>query len=556
MNKRAVIIVLVVFLIVFMAACSGGNSGGSGSNAGGQTSQSNSGNSGTGGSSGTGGNSDTKEPAQEPKPEPVEVSFTVLSNDGGHAYAKQAKKNDPFYDEMSRLFSEYIGQPTHINFEFVPADDYSQQLTVRFASKDVPEVVSSTSIADKGHPTAVENGVFLPLNDLIDQYGPNLKAKIPDYVWENPAISRDGVIYGIPKMLTPINPAALYVRADWLEKLNMKAPETLDEYLAFFEAVKQTDLNGNGQHDEIGYPMRGAWGFSNAFFNAFGLNPGSYHEVDGKFIPDIINPKMVEAVKFYKTLYDNGYIPKDFLTWKDVDWTNSIRNSQAAVWSHDLRNLGSSWATNNFNDPNVKVDVLPGFKQENGEYYLGARGLGVAKVFMIMSGTKNPERIVQWLDWTYSDDEQKNRFFNFGIEGRNYTVENGDIKWDSASEQNNLEKGFHQTMIYPGGDARMSTEVIEKQGGVDIEVIKRGMEYEEKNLWYDPTINMPALESMNAKPELTHTAGSLFHEMLAKAITGVEDVDTAFNNFVAEWKKRGGDAVIEEATAWYNSTKK
>jgi putative aldouronate transport system substrate-binding protein len=504
----------------------------------------------------TNANTNTNSETDKKPAEPVPASFTILSNDGGHAYAKQAQKDDVFYKEMSKLFSEYIGQPTTINFEFIPAADYAQQQTVRFASGAIPEVVSSTSISDKGHPTAVENGIFLPLNDLIDKYGPNLKKNIPDYIWKNPRISKDGKIYAVPKMLTPINPAALYVRGDWLEKLNMKKPETLDEYLAFFEAVKNTDLNENGKQDEFGYTVRGGWGFSNHFFYAFGLAPGSWHEVNGEFIPDIINPKMVEAVKFYKKLYDNGYIPKDYLSYKAADWTNSIRSGRAAVWSHDIRNLASSWATQHFVEKDkVKVDVLPGFKNEKGEVILGPKGLGVAKVFMITKDTKHPERFIQFLDWTYSDDPAKNKFFSFGIEGRNYTEENGTIKWDSTTEQNVLEKAFHQTMIYPGGDARMNIEVLEKQGGVDLNVLKQGMEYAANNLYDDPSINMPALESMKTRPELTHTPGSLFQEMLAKAITGKEDVNKAFNDFVAEWKKRGGDEVIKEATAWYNSVK-
>jgi ABC-type glycerol-3-phosphate transport system substrate-binding protein len=397
----------------------------------------------------------------------------------------------------------------------------------------------------------------LQLNDLIDKYGPNLKKKIPQYVWDSPKISKDGKIYAIPQLLNPMTPAALFVRQDWLDKLGMKTPETLDDFLAFFEAVKKNDLNGNGKNDEIAYPMRGNFGFSNAFFGAFGLWPGEWQFVDGKFIPDIINPKMKDAVNFYKTLYDKGYIDRDFLNAKDADWTNAIRSGRAAMWSHDLRNIGTSWRADTFTDKNVKLGLLPGFKGADGKFKIQPRILGVGKIAILMKDTKNPERFVQFLDWAYSDDPAKNKFFRFGIKDRNYTEENGQIKWDQSSQTNkDGESGFYQTVIYPAGDTRMDTPVVEIGGAIAPALFKKGLEYIDKNLWDDPALNMPVLEAIKTKPELDIGLGSLFLEMLVKAITGKEKVDTVFDSFVSEWKKRGGDQAIEEATTWYNSTRK
>ena len=50
---------------------------------------------------------------------------------------------------------------------------------------------------------------------------------------------------------------------------------------------------------------------------------------------------MKDAMKFYKMLYDNGYINKDFINVKDADWSKAIQDDKVATWSHDLRNLNS-----------------------------------------------------------------------------------------------------------------------------------------------------------------------------------------------------------------------
>src|SRR5690606_24602348 len=100
-------------------------------------------------------------------------------------------------------------------------------------------------------------GVFIPLNDLIDQYAPNLK-KLLD---ENPDIRAgmtmpDGNIYGMPTIYDANFPSVLvgsklWYNEDWLAEIGMEEPQTVDEFYDYLVAVKNTDLNGNGQQDEI-----------------------------------------------------------------------------------------------------------------------------------------------------------------------------------------------------------------------------------------------------------------------------------------------------------------
>lgn len=492
------------------------------------------------------------------------VSFTILSNDGGQAYAKKAKPGDPFYKEMSKLFSDSIGQPTTINFDFIPSADYAQQMITRFASNDIPEIVSSTGLQDKGNAKAVENGQFVPLNDLIDKYGPNLKKKIPQSVWESPRISENGKIYGIPKMLNPMDPAAFFVRQDWLDKLNMKAPTTLQEYLDFFKAVKNTDLNGDGKKNEVGYVVRDAFGMSNAFFGAFHLDPsggpgnsGEWQFVGGQFIPDIINPKMKDAVAFYKTLYDNGYMNRDFLQTKATQWTNYVYNGLTATWSSDIRQTVTSWSPARFAEKDkVKPGFLPGFKQDDGKILLKAKSLGVAKVFFVTKKMKDPARFVQFMNWCYSDDPKKDMFFDFGLEGQNHTNSNGKITFDSNSKVNVEQAAFFETMIDPASDARMDEAVLKAKGGADLNVLKKGVGIDNNNLWDDPALNMPLPKAMEGKPELSTGVGSLFLDYLTKAITGKVDVNKGFDTFVSQWEQRGGADAIKEATAWYKANHK
>ncbi|MGO4276391.1 ABC transporter substrate-binding protein, partial [Paenibacillus sp. TAF58] len=66
---------------------------------------------------------------------------------------------------------------------------------VMFASNDIPDVVGSIGgPGSKSMSGSVENGVFMPLDELLKQYGPNLLKVVPKAAWDS--VSYEGKIYG------------------------------------------------------------------------------------------------------------------------------------------------------------------------------------------------------------------------------------------------------------------------------------------------------------------------------------------------------------------------
>lgn len=86
---------------------------------------------------------------------------------------------------------------------------------VMFASNDIPDVVGSIGgPGSKSMSGSVENGVFMPLDDLLKQYAPNLMKSIPKAAWDS--VSYEGKIYGVPEFLS--NPSVVrptFVRIYW-----------------------------------------------------------------------------------------------------------------------------------------------------------------------------------------------------------------------------------------------------------------------------------------------------------------------------------------------------
>jgi len=63
----------------------------------------------------------------------------------------------------------------------------------------------------------------------------------------------DGAMYGLPDPGAMPMTDGLVIRQDWLDKLALKAPTTLDEFMTVAKAFTFDDPDGNGKADTYGY---------------------------------------------------------------------------------------------------------------------------------------------------------------------------------------------------------------------------------------------------------------------------------------------------------------
>src|SRR4029453_4320984 len=103
-------------------------------------------------------------------------------------------------------------------------------------------------------------GVFLPLNGLIDQYAPNIKAAMEkEPLLKALNTAPDGNIYGLVAYSQCFHcsyPNKMWVNTKWLKQLGLEMPKTTAEFKAMLKAFKENDPNGNGVHDEV--PLTGS----------------------------------------------------------------------------------------------------------------------------------------------------------------------------------------------------------------------------------------------------------------------------------------------------------
>ncbi|WNQ10463.1 extracellular solute-binding protein [Paenibacillus aurantius] len=477
----------------------------------------------------------------------------VLLSHSEAAYAKQAKDDDPYVKELSKL-SGY-----DLKFEFLGHADYGQQLSLRFASGELADLVRTDSINSTNHSGAVDQGVFQELGPLIDKYAPSLKKKIPETAWKSPRVTKDGKIYGIPVGTGMPADGVVFIRQDWLDKLHMSMPKTLDDYLKFFEGVKKEDMNGNGDpNDEYGIGIFNSfWG--DYFIPAFGVHPGLFNLRDGKLTPDFLDPKMKDAIAFWKKLYDNGYVNPNLFTKKEDEHNASIAKGEVGSWGAAVYQYSAGYGKDNapktfINQPGASISMAEAPKGPDGKGGIGVQGDGIYFVWVIPSKSKNVEESLKFLEWAWTSPEAE-KFYAYGIKGVNYTEENGKINYDSSAPANADKNAFQMYQLSLNMKEIGFASPLVLKVAPEADKLIKGYETASRNMIKHDGLYMPRLKSLSNKPELALGLGSsnLFTDMFAKVVTGKAPLDSAFDNFVADWKKRGGDEVIQEATEWYNS---
>lgn len=86
-----------------------------------------------------------------------------------------------------------------INWENIPDTDYTEKKNLLLASGDLPDAFYAAGFTDYELINYGEDGTLIPLEDLIEQYAPNLKALLdrrPDI--KSSITAPDGHIYGLP----------------------------------------------------------------------------------------------------------------------------------------------------------------------------------------------------------------------------------------------------------------------------------------------------------------------------------------------------------------------
>ncbi|WJH30145.1 extracellular solute-binding protein [Paenibacillus sp. CC-CFT742] len=426
----------------------------------------------------------------------------------------------------------------------------------------------------------IDSGMYQEVGPLFDKYASDTWKKAMEQdpnVWNQ--YSRDGKRMGIPVLdYAYNNDYLLWIRQDWLDKLNMKAPKTIDELEAVMEAFKNNNPDGLAPDKvtplSIGFKtsMNTWMGDPSWIFGAYGTLPFQWNlGADGKLEYGSINPGMKQGLTKLSEWLKKGYIPQEAALWDEnktaepavagtagiipgpywmSGWPllDTVKNVPSAVWKpieipvgpegkamrhgtqfvngvilikKDMEHPEAFFTYENYLFDNY-ADPAPGSPYDNGlfekyDYQLDADGKQLP-IDQIEGGYVNVVRYLLVRDGARIPDAQMKALLNLA---------------DGKEPETKLEK---DVAVNYGPETPAAAKVLLNQEEISY-----------KNMFTGPTT-----ATMKSKLDyLNKIENQAFNEI----IYGKNPVD-AFDTFVQTWKSGGGDQITQEVNEWYNSVKK
>jgi ABC-type glycerol-3-phosphate transport system substrate-binding protein len=218
---------------------------------------------------------------------------------------------------------------------------YPEKMPVLMASGDLPDILQANVQAYL--PQLVAGNLVAPLDEALKKYGKDIVAN-----------QRDGQLafgkqYAIPNQYL-LKYFAQMIRMDWLDKLGLKVPVTMDEFREVARAFTLKDPDGNGKQDTYGTSFRQNVNFIDSFFHAYGVAPG-HHQAgmwrirNGKHTNDWVQPQMKEALLNLASWYKEGLIAPESLTYDWPNWWAQYLQNRIGMWYHQPARLPEMNAT-------------------------------------------------------------------------------------------------------------------------------------------------------------------------------------------------------------------
>ena len=249
-------------------------------------------------------------------------------------------------DLKTNKFSKFIEDKFNIKFDWQlnPSDGAKEKRQISLASGDYPDAYILPSYIDHFSQADLlkygKQGVIVPLNDLIDQYGPNIKAAMvahPDL--KQYITAPDGNIYGLVSYTQCFHcsyPNKMWVNTKWMKQLGIEPPKTTEDFKKMLEAFKTKDPNGNGKQDEV--PLSGSIEDFGVRVVPYLMNGFVYDDdrnylnlKDGKVVSAAITPEWKEGLAYIKSLYDEKLIDPGAFTQNAEAFKKIGENGDAQI---------------------------------------------------------------------------------------------------------------------------------------------------------------------------------------------------------------------------------
>lgn len=337
---------------------------------------------------------------------------------------------------------QWLEEQTNVHIDWIipVSGTEKESFNLLFANEKMPDILRTRNKYQysEGAEAAVEDGYYLRLNELLEEYAPNYMALVnsSDSI-KKEVMTDSGLMWGMYFVYSGEGKACNYgpgIRKDLLDKTGLEMPVTYDDWHTVLTAFKDQlgieaplflNSRASSTHDD--------------WMSGFGVNQ-DFFQVDGQVKYGPLEEGYGEYLEMMKQWYSEGLIYTDFaLASGDTPDETYILNDRVGAWAAFASVMGSQYyLTRGATNPDFMLTgtSFP-VKNEGDVTHLRFADTFVNEyAFAISTDCEYPEIAVKWLDIFYN--MKYNDYFNYGMrEGESYVVnEDGTKSWGDLINHN------------------------------------------------------------------------------------------------------------------------
>lgn len=497
---------------------------------------------------------------------------------------------------FTRYMKALLGIEWKAAWTWIQSEDGDQKYNLAMAANDLPDLcegVNGTILVKMYEADMLEDITDVYENAASKEWVKDKWAPYGNLPWAY--ASYKGRKMGLPYVERLIqNDKLMWIRQDWLDKLGLKAPTTMDELYEVASAFKKAELGQGAKGTTLGIAAQQELGYSwYASFDPIiggvaGTLPGYWtDDGTGKLATGTINPKMKDALALLAKWYKEGLIPADFSTRPTAEAQKLVAGNQAGIHFTPQWDGGWGCAESKKNDPTAvwKAYDVPAGAAGKKKHWSNPF---TNTVYPMRKGVKSAEALMKQTNFLaeWAENPVNRATMDPGIENVTFEIKDGKkvpisnlsfMKWafgsvmgtggggiDPKRDANLLEYRMAEwgKVAEDKRDAEQSTFFDDPTGAAtlsnDAAILAAKVTEEEgiKNLFNSlPTATMVELGAdLGTSGGANNQLGTLCVETFTGIITGQKPL-TAFDEFVTTWTKLGGDKVTAEVNDWYQTQK-
>lgn len=277
-----------------------------------------------------------------------------------------------------------------VNLNLVQPDYYRERTNIMVAAGDTGSIMLLQN--NYQYSDELLRSFAMDLTEDLNAF-PRLKALAAEAAGGR---TIDGRIYGIARPRDPHDAPFPAIRQDWLDRLGLARPKTMEEVYAALRQFAHKDPDGNGKNDTYGmtgYTTAAGLGSFAWVEQAFTGSPERFAVQNGRVVDHALGAGETEALNWLARAYREGLIDKEFAAQTPEQAADRIRGSRSGLAALSLRDAAA------LTGDKAQWIPLSGLKADSLGVPIAPWNTEVTDTYIVTRMSRvAPKTILRWLD--------------------------------------------------------------------------------------------------------------------------------------------------------------